>query len=278
MRDEKVRRMFGGKMKKARTALTVAGSDTCGGAGIQADIKVFEEFGVYAMSVITALTAQNTFSVSCIMKIPENFFRAQMRTLLEDIRPDAFKTGMIASPFIARETARFAAEYSLKNLVCDPVMISKSGAELCGRSAAMAVKKNILPLASVLTPNIPEAEFLCGIKILNEKDAFAACRALSAMGPKSILLKGGHGEGLILRDYYYEDEKFLVFKRKRIKTRNTHGTGCTLSSAITSLLALGKKRREAVSLALEYVYGAIKNAMPLGSGCGPLCHFYLRKK
>lgn len=264
-------------MKKVPAALTIAGSDTCGGAGIQADIKVLEEFGVYAMSVITALTAQNTFSVSCIMKVPEKFFSAQMKTLLEDIRPDAFKTGMIASPFIARETAKFAAEYCLKNLVCDPVMISKSGAELCERSAALAVKKNLFPLTSVLTPNIPEAEFLCGIKVRNEKDAFEVCKALSAMGPESILLKGGHGEGMILKDYYYEDGNFFVFKRKRIKTRNTHGTGCTLSSAITALLALGKKRREAVALALEYVYGAIKNSIPLGCGCGPLCHFYLRK-
>lgn len=264
-------------MRAVRTALSVAGSDPCGGAGIEADLKVFEEFGVYGMSIITALTAQNTFSISSVMKVPEKFFQTQLKTLLEDIRPAAFKTGMIPSAFMAEEIARFAVKYSLENLVCDPVMIAKSGTKLCSDAAARAVRKNLLPLTCVLTPNLPEAEFLCGVKVQTEKDALEACKALSAMGPRSVLLKGGHGTGPVLKDYYYEDGEIFVFKRKKIRTKNTHGTGCTLSAAIAALLALGKNRRESVSLALDYVYGAIKNSLPLGSGSGPLCHFYRRK-
>ncbi len=263
-------------MKKIVTALTIAGSDTSGGAGIQADLKVFEEFEVYGMSVITALTAQNTLSVSSIMPVKKTFFRLQLETLLSDIKPDALKTGMIYSSFMAEEIKYAFDRYRLKNLVCDPVMLSKSGSSLSPKACAKKVIEKIFPLCEIVTPNIPEAEFICKMKIRTEKDIISACHLILDTGARSVLIKGGHGRGDIVKDYYCENGKFKIFERKRIKTKNTHGTGCSLSAAITSLLAYGKNKIEAVSMAIDYIDGAIKNSFSLGAGCGPLNHFYRR--
>ncbi len=265
-------------MKKIKTALTIAGSDSCGGAGIQADIKVFEEFKVYGMSVITALTAQNTQGISAVSAVRRDFFRTQLETVLSDIKPHAVKTGMIHRDFMPAEISRAIEKYKLKNIVCDTAGISKSGFVLCGKKVFEEAKKRLYPLADLITPNIPEAEFLTGIKIFGEKDALRAAEQILLCGAKSVLLKGGHGCGAVIRDYYIEKNFVRVFERKRIMTKNTHGTGCSLSAAISALMALGADKRTAVEKGLDYIYGALKNSIDIGKGWGPLNHFYKRQK
>lgn len=263
-------------MKSAPVALSIAGSDTCGGAGIQADIKVFEEFKVYGTCVIAGLTAQNTRQVKGFLKIPKYFFSLQIETLLSDIVPAAFKTGMIGEAFMPKTLAFFIKKYRLKNFVLDPVIVSKSGACLCSEKTRRESEKYLYPLSDIITPNIPEAEIISKVKIRTEEDIFSACEKISQKGPKSVLLKGGHGKESVLRDYYWEKGNIKIYSRKRINTKNTHGTGCSLSAAITALLAIGLEKEEAVKRALEYAEGAIKNSFGLGRGWGPLNHFFYR--
>lgn len=263
-------------MKKIPIALTIAGSDCSGGAGIQADIKVFSEFCVYSMSVITSITAQNTMSISRIKNMDEKIFAHQLNQCLKDIKPDSFKTGMIPCDFMAPIINRAIEKYDLKNFVLDPVMISKTGNILSNKNAIYNVKKYLLPLSYLITPNIPEAEFLSGIEIKNEKDMIRACENLEKIGAKAILLKGGHLKSLYVADLLYIKGNVRFFKNKRIKTKNTHGTGCSLSSAIVSMLAKGMDLESSVDIAVKYINGAIKNSLDIGKGKGPLNHFWRR--
>lgn len=254
-------------------ALTIAGSDSSGGAGIQADLKTFEAFDVYGMSVITALTAQNTFKVSAIFPSSPDFVRAQIDAIFEDIHPDATKTGMLFSKEIIETVAERLSYYKVKNLVIDPVMVAKSGARLLKEDAIEALIEKLLPIALIVTPNLPEAEIIAGLTIKNEEEIIEAGKKILKKGPKWVLMKGGHLEGSSeVPDILISEEKIYKFTGKRVNTKNTHGTGCTISSAITALLASGLEVPDAVCIAKKYIYKAIKDAPDLGHGHGPLRH------
>ena len=256
-----------------KTALTIAGSDSCGGAGIQADIKTMTMNGVYAMSAITALTAQNTTGVTGIMEVTPEFLASQLDAVFTDIRPDAVKTGMVASSELIRVIAQKLKEYGAKNIVVDPVMVATSGAKLISDDAIETLKSELLPLADVITPNIPEAEVLSGMTIKNEDDMIAAAKVISEKFGCSVLCKGGHQIN-DANDLLYRDGSYVWFKGKRIDNPNTHGTGCTLSSAIASNLAKGEDMDSAVKNAKDYISGALAAMLDLGKGSGPLCHNY----
>ena len=255
------------------TALTIAGSDSGGGAGIQADIKTMTVNGVYAMSAVTALTAQNTTGVKSIREVDEEFLRDQLDCVFTDIFPDAVKTGMIPSAPLIRVTAQALKEYGAGNIVVDPVMVATSGAALMKNSALTAMKELLIPLATVITPNIPEAEALSGCRINNEKDVEAAAKALYEDMGSAVLLKGGHGVN-DANDYLYTEKGGMWLRAERIDNPNTHGTGCTLSSAIAAYLARGEKLESAVKLAKDYLTGALSDGLDLGKGSGPLNHLY----
>ena len=256
-----------------KTALTIAGSDSCGGAGIQADIKTMTMNGVYAMSAITALTAQNTTGVTGIMEVTPEFLASQLDAVFTDIRPDAVKTGMVASSELIRVIAQKLKEYGAKNIVVDPVMVATSGAKLISDDAIETLKSELLPLADVITPNIPEAEVLSGMTIKNEDDMIAAAKVINGKFGCSVLCKGGHQIN-DANDLLYRDGSYVWFKGKRIDNPNTHGTGCTLSSAIASNLAKGEDMDSAVKNAKDYISGALAAMLDLGKGSGPLCHNY----
>ena len=256
-----------------KTALTIAGSDSCGGAGIQADIKTMTMNGVYAMSAITALTAQNTTGVTGIMEVTPEFLASQLDAVFTDIRPDAVKTGMVASSELIRVIAQKLKEYGAKNIVVDPVMVATSGAKLISDDAIETLKQELLPLADVITPNIPEAEVLSGMTIRNEDDMIAAAKVICEKFGCSVLCKGGHQIN-DANDLLYRNGSYVWFKGKRIDNPNTHGTGCTLSSAIASNLAKGKDMDSAVKNAKDYISGALAAMLDLGKGSGPLCHNY----
>ena len=256
-----------------RTALTIAGSDSGGGAGIQADIKTMTVNGVYAMSAVTALTAQNTTGVKSIREVDEEFLRDQLDCVFTDIRPDAVKTGMIPSAPLIKVTAQTLKEYGAGNIVVDPVMVATSGASLMKDSALTAMKELLIPLATVITPNIPEAEALTGCSITNEKDVEKAAKSLYESLGSAVLIKGGHGMN-DANDYLYTDKGGLWYTGERIDNPNTHGTGCTLSSAIASNLAKGEPLEDAVRHAKEYLTGALVAGLDLGKGSGPLNHLY----
>lgn len=256
-----------------KTALTIAGSDSCGGAGIQADIKTMTMNGVYAMSAITALTAQNTTGVTGIMEVTPDFLASQLDAVFTDIRPDAIKTGMVASSELIRVIAQKLKEYGAKNIVVDPVMVATSGAKLISDDAIETLKSELLPLADVITPNIPEAEVLSGMTIKNEDDMIAAAKVICEKFGCSVLCKGGHQIN-DANDLLYRDGSYVWFKGKRIDNPNTHGTGCTLSSAIASNLAKGEDMDSAVKNAKDYISGALAAMLDLGKGSGPLCHNY----
>ena len=261
------------KVNEMKTALTIAGSDSCGGAGIQADIKTMTMNGVYAMSAITALTAQNTTGVTGIMEVTPEFLASQLDAVFTDIRPDAVKTGMVASSELIRVIAQKLKEYGAKNIVVDPVMVATSGAKLISDDAIETLKSELLPLADVITPNIPEAEVLSGMTIKNEDDMIAAAKAICEKFGCSVLCKGGHQIN-DANDLLYRDGSYVWFKGKRIDNPNTHGTGCTLSSAIASNLAKGEDMDSAVKNAKDYISGALAAMLDLGKGSGPLCHNY----
>ena len=256
-----------------KTALTIAGSDSCGGAGIQADIKTMTMNGVYAMSAITALTAQNTTGVTGIMEVTPEFLASQLDAVFTDIRPDAVKTGMVASSELIRVIAQKLKEYGAKNIVVDPVMVATSGAKLISDDAIETLKSELLPLADVITPNIPEAEVLSGMTIKNEDDMVNAAKVICEKLGCSVLCKGGHQIN-DANDLLYRNGSYVWFKGKRIDNPNTHGTGCTLSSAIASNLAKGEDMDSAVKNAKDYISGALAAMLDLGKGSGPLCHNY----
>ena len=254
-----------------RTALTIAGSDSSGGAGIQADIKTMITNGVYAMSAITALTAQNTTGVTGIMEVTPDFLGEQMDNVFTDIRPDAVKIGMVSSVTLIEKIAEKLKEYQAENIVVDPVMVATSGAKLIQEDAIEALKIHLLPIATVLTPNIPEAEILSGMKIENEEAMIEASKKISENYHCAVLCKGGHQLN-DANDLLYSEGEFRWFYGKRIDNPNTHGTGCTLSSAIASNLAKGYALETSVERAKDYISGALGAMLNLGAGSGPMNH------
>ena len=253
-----------------RTALTIAGSDCSGGAGIQADLKTMMANGVYAMSVITALTAQNTMGVSGIMEVTPEFLKKQLDAVFTDIKPDAVKIGMVASAELIHVIAERLSFYKPKFIVVDPVMVSTSGLRLIEEDAVAALQNELLPIASVITPNIPETEVLTGTKI-DSKEKTA--QALYNKYETAVLCKGGHSIE-DANDYLYGADGGNWLESKRIDNENTHGTGCTLSSAIASYLAQNCELTDAVIKAKEYISGALADGMDLGQGSGPLNHAF----
>ena len=247
-----------------KTALTIGGSDPTGGAGIQADLKTFKSFGVYGLSIPTALTAQNTNGVTDIYDLPSGFFSNQLDTLLKDIQPDALKTGMLSSSEIVKPIAEKIKQYSLKNLVIDPVTVSSTGVPLVNDKALEFMKDYLFPLAKVITPNIYEASLFTGINIQDEEDMKKAAIKLKGFGPETIIITGGHLERQTIDLLLYEGE-FLSLQREKIEGEY-HGTGCVFSSAITACLALGYDVREATVKANEFVWKAIKSAVFIGKG------------
>ena len=254
-----------------RTALTIAGSDCSGGAGIQADIKTMLCNGVYAMSAITALTAQNTTGVADIMEVTPEFLGKQLDMIFTDIYPDAVKIGMVSNPILIKKTAEKLKEYQAKNIVVDPVMVATSGASLMREEAVETLKAQLLPLADLLTPNIPEAEVLADMKICTEEDMITAAKKISDSYGCAVLCKGGHSIQ-DANDLLYSNGRYQWFQGKRIENPNTHGTGCTLSSAIASNLAKGFSVQESVQRAKDYISGALADMLDLGKGSGPLNH------
>ncbi len=258
-----------------RTALTIAGSDSGGGAGIQADLKTFHAHGVFGTSVITALTAQNTHGVSGIHPVPGEFVAEQYRQVLEDIGADAAKTGMLANAEVIGSVAEVLQELPVPFLVVDPVMISKSGARLLEEDAVQALIDRILPLATVATPNLHEAAALAGTDPIEDRDGqMEAARRIAGMGPAWVLVKGGHlpAEDDAV-DLLYDGEEVFEYRAPRLDQRHTHGTGCTYSAAIAAGLARGIEIRTAVARAKAYITEAIRTAPGLGGGVGPLNHF-----
>ncbi len=254
-------------------ALTIAGSDSGGGAGIQADLKTFHAFGVFGTSAITAVTVQNTMGVSGFHAIPAETVRAQIHAVAEDLRPGAIKTGMLATAELVETVAASIEEARLENYVLDPVMVATSGARLLDTDAESAIVEHLLPLCTVVTPNLDEAAILAGFAIDDEAGMRRAAEALVARGARAALVKGGHLKAEELVDVLFDGTDFHVWRRARIDTTSTHGTGCTLSAAIAAGLARGRPLLSAVDDALDYVYRAILDAPGLGSGYGPLNHF-----
>jgi len=256
-------------------ALTIAGSDSGGGAGIQADIKAMEANGVFAASVITAVTAQNTKAVTAAFDLPLDIIEAQLDAVADDFAFGAVKTGMLSSAAIIEVVARKVREHGFRPLVVDPVMISKSGFALLQLDAVEALRRDLLPLATLVTPNVHEAERLTDTEIRTRDDAEAAARVIHALGPQAVLVKGGHLEGESdAVDVLFDGADVHAFRSERIDTPHTHGTGCTYASAIAAWLARGAALPEAVRRAKAYVTEAIRHGLPLGGGHGPTSHFY----
>lgn len=257
-----------------KTSMTIAGSDSSGGAGIQADIKTMTANGVYAMSAITALTAQNTTGVFSIMEVSPSFLEEQIKANVTDIFPDSVKTGMVASSELIEVIADSIKKYNLKNIVVDPVMVATSGSKLITDDAIETLKKRLLPLATIITPNIPEAEVLSDIKINSTSDMEQAAKIIFEKFDCAVLLKGGHNIN-DANDYLYTINEQNWFHSKRINNPNTHGTGCTLSSAIASNLAKGLSIKQSVENAKQYISNALNSMLDLGKGSGPLNHAYV---
>ena len=257
-----------------KTALTIAGSDCSGGAGIQADIKTMTMNGVYAMSAITALTAQNTTGVTAVSEVSPEFLRQQIDAVFEDIRPDAVKIGMGSSAGLVEVIAERLRHYSAENIIVDPVAVATSGSSLSSSEAYEALKKLLLPIAALVTPNIPEAELLSGITISSDEDMTAAAGIICEKYGCNVLCKGGHSVNDANDLLFRMNGTHHWFTGKRVDNPNTHGTGCTLSSAIAANLAKGHSMPEAISLAKEYISGALGSMLDLGSGSGPLDHIF----
>lgn len=256
-----------------KTALSIAGSDCSGGAGIQADLKTMTMNGVFAMSAITALTAQNTTGVRSIMEVTPEFLGQQIDAVFEDIPPQSVKIGMVSSVPLIETIAQKLRFYDAKNIVVDPVMVATSGSALIESSAVSALKKLLLPLACVVTPNIPEAEILSGLSISDESDMVIAAKAISEEYGCAVLCKGGHSIN-DANDLLYADGEAHWFMGKRIQNPNTHGTGCTLSSAIAANLAKGYSLEDSVKRAKDYISGALAAMLDLGAGSGPMNHAF----
>lgn len=250
-------------------ALTIAGSDSGGGAGIQADLKTFTVLGVYGTSALTALTAQNTLGVAAVHHLPADFVRAQIDAVLADIGADAVKTGMLGEARIVAAVAEALRAYAVDKLVVDPVMVAQSGAKLLDDDAVDALKTELLPLALLLTPNVPEAEVLAGMKIDSLADQRAAARALRALGPRAVLVKGGHLDGDEAIDVFDDGLVVQELRAERIRTPHTHGTGCQLSAAIAAGLALGRPLASAITEAKRFISIAVAGGLDIGRGNGP---------
>jgi hydroxymethylpyrimidine kinase/phosphomethylpyrimidine kinase len=257
-------------MKPVRV-LTIAGSDSGGGAGIQADLKTITVLGGFGMSVITALTAQNTLGVHGILDVPPDFVAAQFDAVASDIGVDSAKTGMLATSEVIRVVAGKIRQYRIEKLVVDPVMVAKGGASLIREEAKKTLVAELIPLAFVLTPNVPEAEVLSGIAIATLSDMKEAARIISSLGAKNVVVKGGHLAG-DAADLLYDGREFTVFSKARIATADTHGTGCTYSAAIATFLGRGLSVPEAVAEAKRYIAEAIRCAWRIGGGHGPTNH------
>lgn len=258
---------------KIYKALTIAGSDSGGGAGIQADLKTFAALGVYGTSVITAVTAQNTVGVRQISESSPKLVAAQIDAVIEDIGAQAVKTGMLANAAIIDIVAEKIRQYRLKNLVVDPVMVAASGDLLIRKNAIDLLRSKLLPLATVVTPNLPEAEQLAGMKLRNAGEIEEAAKRIVGLGAKTVVIKGGHRIGPAV-DLFFDGRTFREFHSARIRSRHTHGTGCTFSAAIASYLAKGENLETSVLLAKKYITAAIRKGFAVGSGHSPVHHFY----
>jgi hydroxymethylpyrimidine/phosphomethylpyrimidine kinase len=261
-----------------KKALTIAGSDSGGGAGIQADLKTFQELGVFGMSAVTAVTAQNTLGVQGVYPLPVEAVVRQIDSIAEDLNPDAVKTGMLFSREIIEAVAGRIRKYEWKYVVVDPVMVAKGGAPLLQQEAVQALIQHLMPLAWVATPNIPEAEVLTGKAIRSLDDRKEAAKRIADLGAKHVIVKGGHGEGDTVIDLLYDGTDFYEFRNPRISTKNTHGTGCTYSAAITAELAKGRNVAGAVETAKRFIQAAIEDELHIGSGHGPTNHWAFRKR
>lgn len=256
-----------------RKVLTIAGSDSGAGAGMQADLKTFAAHGVYGTSAITAITAQNTTGVTAVLALHPNLVGAQIDAILADIGTHAMKTGMLANAGIIDLVARKIAEHRLKNVVVDPVMVATSGDLLLQKSAVAVLRSKLIPLATIVTPNIPEAEVLTGMKLRTAGEIREAAQRIIKMGAKTVVIKGGHLNGPAM-DLFFDGKIFTALKTKRIRTINTHGTGCTLSAAIAANLAKKQNIASAVANAKRYITDALRHSYRIGSGHGPVHHFY----
>ena len=256
-----------------KTALSIAGSDSSGGAGIQADLKAMTMNGVYAMTAVTALTAQNTTGVTAILEATPQFLRQQLQAVFSDIPPDSVKIGMVSSAALIETIAQCLEEYRPHNVVVDPVMVATSGARLLNEDAVATLREKLLPLADLITPNIPEAEVLSGQTISDEEGMLQAARIIGETYHCAVLCKGGHRVS-DANDLLYQNGAFRWFRGRRIDNPNTHGTGCTLSSAIAANLAKGFPLADAVQRAKDYLSGALADMLDLGKGAGPMNHAF----
>jgi len=259
-------------MKLRSKVLIIAGSDSSGGAGIQADIKTVTALGSYAMTAVTAVTAQNTKGVKKITSIPVKNVEKQITMILDDIRPHAVKIGMLHNEKIIKTVHKILKKQKIKNIILDPVMVAKGGARLINNSSVRYLKKLLLPLSYLVTPNIPEAETLTGYSIKNKEDMIKAAKKILNMGSKNVLLKGGHLKNNMIFDILVTQKEIRTFKKRKIQTKNTHGTGCTLSSALATCLSQGKNIFKSCKISLRYVDKAIVKAPGYGKGFGPLNH------
>jgi hydroxymethylpyrimidine/phosphomethylpyrimidine kinase len=261
-----------------RAVLTIAGSDSGGGAGIQADLKTFAALGVYGTSAITAITAQNTVGVSAVAVTAADLVTAQIEAVAGDIEIHATKTGMLGTAAIVEAVAAAIAELELPNVVVDPVMIAKSGDRLVDEHGIRTMRLELFPRARVVTPNIPEAEVLSGLKIVSLELAAEAARRIHGMGPSAVIVKGGHAPGDEIVDLLFDGTRCHELRTARVATRNTHGTGCTFASALAANLALGHSVLEAAARAQAYVVGAVRHGLSIGRGHGPLDHFWQTRR
>jgi hydroxymethylpyrimidine/phosphomethylpyrimidine kinase len=259
--------------KRIPVALTIAGSDSGGGAGIQADLKTFAALGVYGTSALTAVTAQNTVGVRQAFELPTDLIAEQIDAVVEDIGVDAAKTGMLSSSSIIKLVAEKVRQHRLERLVVDPVMVAKSGDRLLAEEAVSALIRDLLPLARVVTPNLPEAERLVGFALSDRESLRKAARAIVERGAKAVVIKGGHAAGEEAVDVLYDGRRWRELRARRVPTSNTHGTGCTFSAAIAAELARGLSVEAAVARAKAYITDALERSLSLGKGHGPVDHF-----
>ena len=259
-------------MKPKSKILIIAGSDSSGGAGIQADIKTVTSLGSYAMTAITAITSQNTTGVLSIKSVPENEISNQIEFTTKDIRPDAIKIGMLHSEGVIKSVLKSLDKIKVKKIILDPVMVAKGGAKLINYKSIKILKSHLINKVSLLTPNIPEAEILTKSKIKNLDDMIIASEKLIKLGAKHVLLKGGHLNTTTLQDVFLSKNEIKIFKKKKINTKNTHGTGCTLSSAIATFYSCGKTLKKSCEMAINYVNYSIKTGPKFGKGHGPINH------
>ena len=259
-------------MKPRSKILIIAGSDSSGGAGIQADIKTVTALGSYSMTAITAVTSQNTTGVNSVHAVPPNEIEKQILFTCKDIKPDAIKIGMLHSSKVINSVIKCLSFLKTKKIILDPVMVAKGGAKLINDSAINTLRLRLIKKTKLITPNIPEAEVLTRTKIKNLKDMIIASKSILKLGAKNILLKGGHNKSNFIEDLYLGEYGFKIFKNKRVKTKNTHGTGCTLSSAIATFWSCGKPLKKSCELGIKYVNQAIKHNLNYGKGHGPINH------